>query len=1151
MSFREALNILEDCVDKLIYEYANSHVDNEVDETLLTFIKTEHINFRNAAEEIIKNYNRISVKEPFKTENAIINYEELLEKNKKKYENKLNNYAIDKNKKINQINDNNNEKIVEIQNELQLLHDEITYTNQSLTLKKKHEELKYNEIVEQLEYQISISEKKYIDLISRLNNELITKNDLIHANTSKKIFKLNENHKTTIDDITSKISIIEEDYKKLENELNLQKLKIKDSILILNIKLNEKINTLTSSKNIAITDIKKEYQSCVEQEAIDTSNLRKEYSEQNRAVLKEFALKLTEIDKRIDTLERKFNSEKEELLRNFYYKNYSLERDETLCNEKYQENLAKVSSNILTKEINLSYRLELRAIKAKQKILNNQQAKSLFDLNKNYVNNLESLKTSKYLFEIEKNYDIKNLALKSTNEHTKLNILEQIREKTFNTNLNLENEKIKLKINDLKSNNEIRIKQYEKELNILQLNYKIKLDDIESSRRKKNFELDYYNHINTMTLNHENTLLQKKKSLNQVLTLLEIERNKVLCDFNKDSYNLTVEKHKLECEKTIKYLENDNLYKISILKEKINKLRIELNNLENTTNFLLLKQENLETYKQSISKIAYIRDIGLEKHKLYLKRYRFELIFMHQTYSTFKDLIITFNIGIKKIATFVAYYVTKDLRKHLVYSEFFSKILDIALSFKTSLIYTFKNKEKEIIEGRIDFETGFKYNSLVNDASDNLNLELSKIENKKMSLNETLENYTSTTDSFYQRIYDLENEKSLIIGNSKRNSLELHVLSNIERIEFTIKDYNKKILNIEKMIQNIKHELDKIPSIINSLNNKHKQKIDKLKREQRKEAAIYYKIISKIERASEDYQSLNKKTYNLAKITSSYKFVEFLNDYPIILKKTADASHKKFLKLNKKLVDTVSNNHNSMKMHYIKNYNKSIKHAKATLVENEINRKKAIKNNLVVYKNSLYENEFATKHIEVINKRNNFSIQNDFNNKMNLNKKNTITTKAKFENNSLSLNDNINCLKEKTTSEFFNLVSNYNKDTKEENNKFFSYCNEIDLRYQESFRRTNREIQNMPITISYQTRDIVQDYKNKNLDINNEIRNINQELKDYIISQNSLIDQNKAIVEKTITLNNNNKNKEKKQISNKFSLRFKTTLKSINKEYKK
>ena len=407
----------------------------------------------------------------------------------------------------------------------------------------------------------------------------------------------------------------------------------------------------------------------------------------------------------------------------------------------------------------------------------------------------ESLRAEKNKAEAIKSNAMKNINNESSYYQARINDCIKSNEKDRDTFTAIdkyeENKEIfKLRLESDIKNDVIRTQIANKQVDIMKERY-----DNKNNKQRKIIEKEYKEHLFNADLSFQEQTIKNRENYTNVSNMLNIQKEQIILKKNQDIHNLKMafEQTKMDfynaCD-NIQYdlykLENDFKYKWIDLE-----LNIKSRHAENEKQFINATidydrrmLETSKTYVEATDRVA-----------LYKRRLETEKLMFEDAYELFIS-------NMKQIMEFETYLYTNIPLLSIEEFEQNKKSLIIMVDYiyqiKSLLLKEYFEEEMNIINARINFEKGVKYNKILQNIKleeDNLMLQLtSRLE----KIEQTISSYKNTITMFEENI---TNKKTEVIENSKL----LHDLKTEDKEKYqslleTINDQKEYISSLKKQI---------------------------------------------------------------------------------------------------------------------------------------------------------------------------------------------------------------------------------------------------------------------------------------------------------------------------------------------------------------
>lgn len=781
------------------------------------------------------------------------------------------------NEEINKLKKQNDIKVAQLQQDINFF---IIASNQRGQIFEKE----YNENIKRYDYQISSARDTYNQSIIDFNL-LLQKKLISHDETYKSLLvTYDENSTQLIDRLNEKIEKNNEELSKVSERLNSVRISMKERFRQESITLNNEIRVLVEEKNKSIVNARTRYTKSQADSAIEKENRRQEYQTESQRILKEFVFNMTELDNFTNSLKAKHNQINEEEQRKTLYKLLELNKKQTadlqavlysgykINNEydKYTKRLIRIKNKLYFKITNQIKKAEYKKLKRYELI---------------YQKELEKIRHNKSLLELDKNHALKNINDKEQSDNKHFQELNNIYENDVNFLIETSNLKYNQKANSVKCQSRIRSKGLEKDLDISEANFQKKIEMLHSSTNKLKCEIDAAIRLNSIVHEYEEEKYKHKINNLTVSTLLEIEKCKLLDQYNQRTYGYNVLNSKVNLLYSQKRLELENEQFEVLTNLDIEKTNASLQRDIINTAYKIKESQINELEEKSIQNRNTQYSIDSMNHMVLKDRFKAELKLIHQILSTYILLIREVEDFCSKfIITFLSSIMIRPEYLDIIYI-FITDFSKIITSYYTNLTASLNDQESEIINKRIDFEEKFKFRIYYNDLLTNYEQERKRLLSKKKAVSDTIENYNNTVDSFRGKSFSLENQNSIIRKKilSTNNSLQKEDLRKEYEInKQKISDYKQKIYDI----QNLKKILDKddisLLEDLRILDKEYNNRVNEIKKMQYNSAISFFdlrrelskfssRVISKIDFLVIRKQNLNIKFFDFKNAVKIYK----------------------------------------------------------------------------------------------------------------------------------------------------------------------------------------------------------------------------------------------------------------------------------------
>ena len=849
------------------------------------------VNFSNNFNEFINTFENLDDKAPFdnnllKAIRAI--YNSAIESNRKllenldsdlslynkEFKNKLNEYYS----KIDVLKDEIEKKIVAIEEKFKdsslEIKKEIQKINDENKRKKENHELDIEYFISSSDQNINMFELEHEENITRYNyqaeNALQTYQNSIAKNNSileQKLNKINTDFEFSLVDYDNETKNILDGYnKKIESLNQIVANKVKDFSLVQashkekkyneSVDLNNQIRKLvneTNKKNIAERTT---YQNNQNTNQREKDQRRANYQAESQSISRDFVFNMTRLDDTIAQIKNDYNNNLEKEHKELHYKLLEIhkEQDKTLT--------SIVNSDNTERNIKRQLRQKNKSYYTYTELEKNQSSKTVNHLKKSFFLDNEKNSYSKKLLELNRSYAIKLL-----NEN-------ELHDNKYYQELN------NLSENDLNYKLTLLTNEYNKAANLIRLSSTIKTIDIDKNFEKqdalhqidmekvitdiKKIKLDYsavetmHSYLHTL----QDTKHQKSLNHSVVHNLLEIEKNKVLSEFNQRLYELNVQKE-------------DELLKYSTVNIKLKNYKYkQLKYAEMATERAIL-QNDIYTlnYKDTLDKYRMENEITTETvnnqyEQDYLatnilnKRYKQEIKAINQIIMSYIILIRELESNTVKILDTIFDYIIFRPEYLDIIKSFIDKLVKMVYDFFSSLSDTFIESEKKIVDDRVQFEESFKYKGFYDEIESGYEEKHSSLIEKKNEIEDALHNCQTKINDYNSLIFTIQNQiiyikdpKNYVLYDKQSAKKNLGILTNkIETLSAEANDYIAKL-------EPLKSDLQIFENKIKQLDEEHNSKIAELRRTQYYSALSFHKLLEDLTYAVGTYK---KELYSCA-----------------------------------------------------------------------------------------------------------------------------------------------------------------------------------------------------------------------------------------------------------------------------------------------
>ncbi len=690
-----------------------------------------------------------------------------------------------------------------------------------------------NDILLRFKYQNVLSKQSYrsnIDYFNGILREKITKIEKIY----------NDYTSSFNDEIIRIEKPYQDKIEELEKQIQKQK-EIKDNIIKEysrikmeeNIKLNSQIRDIASKNRDEINENKNLFNGISKKNLNEKNQKIKEHQITNNDYSRSIANKIEDIRIVTDKTVNEFNKQKDLLERN---KNYSLlkihDEEETRLQELFDE-INNLDSYLKheSKKINNEYYK-----KAKEKI--NNAKKEYRRLERKFKQDTLSLDYNRHICEIDRNYNLiifNEEIVKENKQYQELNNTFELdyRRKNYLSSLNYT-----IQANKLRFENSIELLKIETKQAREEIIVEEKIEELLTEIKKLSLEIKTIKEIQEYNDKYINDKYKKDRSFETVRSMLEIEKCKVLDEYNNNKYEIN--KKSIEQELSYNKMNFSNQNRQFEAEEKI---KIDINEEQSKKTYYKI----IYDYQTSLEKIKITNEKNQRKY-LYdgffsivsLENERFDL--------EYKTLNIYFNSFVEIVNIIKNYHssLIKEILSNeninsdniIIVKKFINNLYSIDEQIFKSLIIDFKEFIYNLIEDRLKFEDGNEYTRIKEaekqflDNQVNINSRHRKdVKNKISHLKAEIDKLNISIEKVNDRLSP-NNKNShklspIIKTRLSQNLIEMR--NDITMKKLQIEDYKRDIIHSSLQDKKAIKLYENKVSFINSIKEKSNRPFDKFK----------------------------------------------------------------------------------------------------------------------------------------------------------------------------------------------------------------------------------------------------------------------------------------------------------------------------------
>ncbi len=698
----------------------------------------------------------------------------------------------------------------------QKLKDKIEASKQNCEYTKEQLEVEYNYFVSTSElnkiildndfeeakkryvYQKGEAKESYLEIVKKNNIALEKIKEEIDKDYFQKVYDFQKECNETIDKLHHLIEIKSIELNSINAALETERNNMKEKYRQESAKLNEAIKKIADEKNKLIDKARSEYNKAMSDADIEKENKRAVYQAKSQALLKEFVTKINVIDEQTTKTKKDFDKKIDQVKRKYYFVVF-------LKDKKFHYQLEQIYNaspsidkytNHLLKFKNKQHRINALCYKKENELI-------LLELTKLYTVKVNENRNNKNFLEIDKNFAIKNITDQEQFDNKYYQEKDNVYENDFNYVVKTANYTFAQKANHLRCQSQIRTKLLERNYDGIEANYYKRIEEIQNKINSYKMEIDLTRELNDLITKHREFNYQSQIHLEEINNLLEIEKNKLLKEFNTSQFECNMKNITLSKEYGYKKidLENQRAEKFKNLKIRLEELLLEKNGV--SIAFSIKKEELNERFSKIKTQLIHNNDLRTSKDK-YLERLKNnDEDYLNQiinSYSLFFDDISKYFHRIIKI-------ILSDIiptEKNFHYLETLIKsYLQLLLSLFEQALLSLNEIVSQVLEKKMEYIYDFKYRSSMDALRENYKNTIQEYLNQKEEIIDKIDSSQKTIENFKQKIYTLFNDIEMLkqSNGTKKKKLDATALLTIKHNNLKIKDYREKIENFNQIIK--------------------------------------------------------------------------------------------------------------------------------------------------------------------------------------------------------------------------------------------------------------------------------------------------------------------------------------------------------------
>ncbi|MDE6241514.1 MAG: hypothetical protein K2M08_03715 [Anaeroplasmataceae bacterium] len=945
----------------------------------------------------------------------------------------------------------------------------------------------FQDAKKRFDYQRDEAKESYLEIVKKNNAILKQIKEQLYEHYKRDIDELLSKQAEELEKLKKFVEIQEMELSSITAALENEKSNMKEKYRQESANLNENIKKIADEKNKLIDTARGQYTKSMNDANIEKENKKAIYQAQAQALLKEFVTKINVIDENTSLIKKEFEKKTNDIKREYYSDVYQktkvfhqqLEQiyNATSALDKYTSHVVRFK--------NKQHQMNIFITKKEKELI-------LLDLTRDNTIKVLSNRNDKNFLEIDKNYAIKNINDQEQFDNKYYQENDNIYGNDFNYTVKNANYRFSQQANLLRCQSQIRTKLLERNYDGISANYYKKIETIQNKINSYKLAIDATQKLNTIVIQYLEESYKTQLHHEETNNLLEIEKNKLLKEYNRTQYEHNIQNITLAKEYGFKKidLENQKALEQKNLRIVLENLILEKNSVsaiysikreELNEHFAKIKTQIINNNDLRVSKEEYVTNL-LDNDVYYLEN-------LVHSYSTFFNSLKRNYLNI--IGVVLEDVFPNDENYHYLES-LLNKFLELFLIFIRNVIQDFQETITSVLTEKMDYIYSFKYKSSFDSLEEQHEKDITEIKEKKNNILDEIDSSNKTIENFRQKIYTLINDNEMLIHNNQQRKKKLDSATQtiLKQTELKIKDYKEKIEDFSKMIHMHNDDLSDLNQQLSSKNAEYKNELQKIQKMFKADIKIYvdYKNAIEANLKAIDLQLQDFLSNHLMQSTSSKKFLSeteqsqkriqriMLNAKNIVLKDLDSFIRESQLDTEKRKLDCAQEFKNEVK-EFNQKYNKA------------------------TYDYQTEYHETIATHEKKIEEQTIF-----LNQMMNLYDHKLDIANQNFQNDSNILDAYQQQLRNQFFASYYALDDNYQRImdyhqnlNSEKENKFkrdkeliqknrTDQLNQLNLKLKKFIKTKNEEIEHLPIAFKFNSKMLNKETKKKNIQLHEDMK---------------------------------------------------------------
>lgn len=961
----------------------------------------------------------------------------------------------------------------------------------------------YTEAKHRFDYQRDEAKESYLEIVKKNNDSLKKIKSQLTADYKTKINDLRLSQTEEVQKLKNYIEIQETELATITASLEEEKGNVKEKYRQESANLNEDIKRISDEKNKVIDKSREEYNKSINDANIEKENKKTVYQAQAQALLKEFVTKINIIDESISSIKKEFEKKAEQIKREYYTTSFHQTKDFHLQLAQIYE-AAAVLDKYTNQLIHFKNKQHLNNIA----LLKKDRETILLNLTKDNTIKILSNRNDKNFLEIDKNFALKNITDQEQFDNKYYQENDNIYENDFNYTVKTANYRFSQQANLLRCQSQIRMKLLERNHDGISANYYKRIEGIQNKINTFKVTLDCTERLNQLINDYTKEKYKAQIHLEESNNLLEIEKNKLLKEFNHSQYEYNIKNITLAKEYGFKKieLENQKSEENEKLRVQLEKMILEKNCISYT--YSIKREELSEHFTKIKTQVINNNDLKSSKENYITSLLENDTTYIEDIISSFTSFFNSYqNTYYDSIKLFIKDLEINEMNFHYLES-FLNKFTELFLQLLNQVVENLSTTILDVLNSKMDYIYAFKYQSSLQTIDDQHNHDVTLLKENKNEILDKIDSGNKTIENFKQKIYTLINDSEMLLHNNqvKKKKNDSTSQAFLKQTDYKIRDYKEKIDDFIKMNKMYEDDLVELNSKLSKRNLEYRNALSNIEKMIRADMKIYVTFKAGITSLSD---------------TIKEKISAFQENHLM-----HSTSSKHFLSQVKLVEKRISKLLNSTRGTLDKSFNTFKKTASNDISKRELNCtlefKKDVKEFNVKYNKAILEyqdeyNETMIQHEKEIEEQTTL-----LNQMMELYDHKLSVLKGNFQNDINALD----MLHNKIKNDFFisyyalddnhqNIIQYHSKLNTDKDAKYFSdktnltkekneQINILNNKLKNFIKTKNEEIEHLPIAFKFNSKMLNKETKKKNIQLHEDIKKAKI---DYN-NQNKLIEKN-------------------------------------------